>query len=143
MSSSAKGTMPKQFYLSTKKDRLDQAASLLGALKASGWKQTFAWTDQDAHSAAEHGDIAKAELAGVRDADVLIVLLPGGFGTHVEIGAALALGKPVIIHAPDQKTLDTPYKCVFHYHPLVKLLISESLDIDDVFASLPKLGPSL
>jgi hypothetical protein len=30
----------------------------------------------------------------VRDADVLIVLLPGGYGTHVEIGAALALEKP-------------------------------------------------
>ena len=135
--------MPKHFYLSTRKDRLDQAAPLLDALRANGWKQSFAWTDQDVHNPGEYADIAQAELAGVRDADVLIVLLPGGFGTHVEIGAALALGKPVIIHAPDQKTLDTPYKCVFHYHPLVKLLVSESLDINAVLASLPKLGPSL
>ena len=78
-----------------------------------------------------------AELAAVRDADILIVLLPGGFGTHVEIGAALALGKPVILHAPDRKTLDTPYPCIFHYHPGVKLLVSEVLDIDQILACMP------
>jgi predicted Rossmann-fold nucleotide-binding protein len=67
----------------------------------------------------------------------LIALLPGGYGTHVEIGAALALGKPVILHAPDQKSLNTPYPCVFHYHPGVKLLISEVVDVDAVLAHIP------
>jgi hypothetical protein len=33
----------------------------------------------------------------------------GGYGTHAEIGAALALGRPIIIHAPNQQVLDTPY----------------------------------
>lgn len=133
-----KRTMPQRFYLSTRKDRLDQAASLLDALKANGWKQTITWTDQDPHNPTGYADIAQAELAGVREADVLIVLLPGGFGTHVEIGAALALEKPIIIHAPDRKTLETPYACVFHYHPLVALLVSERVDISTVLASLPK-----
>ena len=130
--------MPKRFYLATRKDRLDQASPLLDALTANGWKRTFAWTNQDAHNRAEHAGIAQAELAGVGEADVLIVLLPGGYGTHVEIGAALVLGKPVIIHAPDQKTLETPYACVFHYHPLVTLLISDGIDINAVLASLTK-----
>ena len=49
---------------------------------------------------------------------------------------ALALGKPVVIHAPDQKTLNTPYACVFHYHRLVRLIVSESIDIDSLLASL-------
>jgi len=135
--------MPKQFYLSTRKDRLDEAAPLLDALKANGWKQTFAWVDQDAHNPREYADIAQAELAGVRGADVLIVLLPGGFGTHVEIGAALALGKQVILHAPDRKTLDTPYPCVFHYHPLVTLMVSEPIDINIILAALPKQTESV
>ena len=72
----------------------------------------------------------------MRDADVLVVLLPGGYGTHVEIGAALALGKPVILHAPDRKTLETPYLCVFHYHPAVKLVISEPLDVGAIVARM-------
>ena len=72
------------------------------------------------------------------EADVLIVLLPGGHGTHVEIGAALALGKPVILHAPDRKTLDAPYPCPFHYHPKVKLLVSEDMDVEAVLACMPR-----
>jgi uncharacterized protein YecE (DUF72 family) len=35
------------------------------------------------------------------------------------------------------KTLETPYPCVFHYHPAVKLLVSEVLDVHAVLASIP------
>ena len=131
--------MSKRFYLSTRKDRIAEAAALLEALKRHGWEQTFDWADQNREGPREYADIALAELAGVREADVLIVLLPGGYGTHVEIGAALALGKPVILHAPDHKTLETPYACVFHYHPGVKLLISEFLDVAAVLGSMPRV----
>ena len=126
--------MPKRFYLATKKDRSEQAAPLLAALKAKGWERTFTWSAQDGGSTEGYGEIASAEIAAVREADVLIVLLPGGYGTHVEIGAALALGKPVILHAPDRKTLETPYPCVFHYHPGVKLLVSETVDAEAILA---------
>jgi nucleoside 2-deoxyribosyltransferase-like protein len=129
--------MAKRYYLSTRKDRSSQAAPILEALKARGWERTFVWKDEGGSSPDGYAEAALAELEGVREADVLIVLLPGGFGTHVEIGAALALGKPVILHAPDQKTLETPYLCIFHYHPSVKLLVSEPVDIDAVLACLP------
>jgi nucleoside 2-deoxyribosyltransferase len=128
--------MPK-FYLATRIDRAAQAEKLLEGLESRGWERTFTWTSQEIARAEEYPELAMAELAGVREADVLIVILPGGRGTHVEIGAALALGKPVILHAPDQKTLDTPYPCVFHYHPGVTLLISEVVDVDAVLALMP------
>ena len=127
----------KRFYLSTRKDRSAEALALLEALKARGWERTFDWADLGRVAPDKYADTAMAELAGVRDADVLIALLPGGYGTHVEIGAALALGTPVILHAPDRQTLDTPYPCIFHYHPGVRLLISPALDVDDVLARLP------
>jgi nucleoside 2-deoxyribosyltransferase len=129
--------MPKRFYLATRKDRNAQAEPLLKALKAHGWERTHAWTEHDDASPDGYAKIALAELAGVREADVLIVLLPGGYGTHVEIGAALALGKPVILHAPNRKTLETPYPCPFHYHQRVKLLVSVVIDVDAVLACLP------
>src|ERR1035437_6720519 len=129
--------MPNHFYLSTRKDRSAQAAALLEALAARGWERTLDWTDQSNVGPDGYSDTALAEIAAVRAADALVVLLPGGYGTHVEIGAALALGKPVILHAPDRKTLDTPYPCIFHYHPGVKLLVSEVLDIDQILACMP------
>jgi nucleoside 2-deoxyribosyltransferase len=128
--------MAKRFFLSTRKDRSSEADALSAALEAHGWERTFKWTDKDGEDSAGHAAVALAELKGVRDADVLVVLLPGGYGTHVEIGAALALGKPVILHAPDRKTLETPYICVFHYHPGVELLVSESLDVTALIARM-------
>jgi nucleoside 2-deoxyribosyltransferase len=128
--------MPNRFYLSTRKDRGAQALALLEALKAQGWERTFDWINRSDVGPDNYADTALAEIAAVQEADVLIVLLPGGYGTHVEIGAALALGKRVILHAPDRKTLDTPYPCIFHYHPQVKLLVSEVLYVDKVLAEL-------
>lgn len=129
-------SMAKRFFLSTRKDRSAEADVLSASLKTHGWERTFAWKGEDGANTDGHAAIAVAELQGVRDADVLVVLLPGGYGTHVEIGAALALGKPVILHAPDRKTLETPYLCVFHYHPAVKLVISEPLDVGAIVARM-------
>jgi nucleoside 2-deoxyribosyltransferase len=126
--------MPKRFYVSSRKDRSEQANALSEALKVVGWERTFVWTDQPGAGPEARAATAEAELKGVRDADILVVLLPGGFGTHVEIGAALALGKKVLLHSPDQKTLETPYPCVFHYHPGVTLIVSETLDVHQVVA---------
>jgi nucleoside 2-deoxyribosyltransferase len=128
--------MPKRFYLATRKDRSKQAQPLLEALKADGWERTFTWTPQDEGNTEGYGEVAQKELAGVSEADVLIVLLPGGYGTHVEIGAALALGKQVILHSPDHKTLETPYPCIFHHHPKVKILISATPDVAAILACI-------
>src|ERR1700738_3378900 len=120
--------MATRFFISARKDRQLEVDALADKLKAHGWERTLAWKHEDGANHKENSEIALAELQGVHEADVLIALLPGGYGTHVEIGAALALGKPVILHSPDQKTLETPYLCIFHYHPAVKLLVSEVLD---------------
>src|ERR1035438_48618 len=129
--------MPKRFYLSTRKDLSAEGAVLTEALKALGWECTFDWAALKDTGPSRYSEIAQAEIAGVREADVVLVLLPGGYGTHAEIGAALALGRPIIIHAPNQQVLDTPYPCVFHYHPGVKIFISEALDVDAVLACMP------
>jgi len=78
--------MTKQFYIATKKDREAQANAISEALKNQGWRRTYTWTAQEPGAEDQHSKIAQDELSAVRDADVLIVLLPGGFGTHVEIG---------------------------------------------------------
>jgi hypothetical protein len=42
-------------------------------------------------------EIADNERKGVRDAMALIVILPGGRGTHIELGMAYGLGKPILL----------------------------------------------
>lgn len=66
---------------------------------------------------------ALAETRGVEAADVLVALLPGGRGTHVELGIALGLGKAVIIYATgDMAVFGTGEEtCAFYHHPNVTL----------------------
>ena len=127
--------LEKRFYFSTRLDRSSEATPLLEALKGQGWERTYVWSDQTL-SPDKSSDIATAELEGIRLANVVVVLLPGGYGTHAEIGAALALGKPVILHSPDHNTLNTPYPCVFHYHPLIHLIVSEVVDVETLIGQM-------
>jgi nucleoside 2-deoxyribosyltransferase len=124
----------RRFYLSTGKDRGPEIEWIVRRLQAEGWERTFDWGAALGQSPDNYAEVAAAELDGVRDADVLVALLPGGYGTHVEMGYALALKKPVILHAPDQETLATPYPCIFHYHADVKLFVSSPIDIDGILS---------
>lgn len=69
--------------------------------RQQGHEVTYEWwlhgsvQDQGPRRIAEVGN---AEIAGVRGADVVVVLLPGARGTHVELGAALAFNKPTFIY---------------------------------------------
>jgi hypothetical protein len=63
-------------------------------------------------------EVAIDEMCGVYEADVVLVVLPGGRGTHVELGMALAWNKPVILWSADgtQFTAD-PSTCAFYHFP--------------------------
>lgn len=64
--------------------------------------------------------LANVELRAVLRADYVFVVLPGGRGTHVELGAALASGKTITLLRSAVETADK--FCVFHHHPaLVQL----------------------
>lgn len=65
--------------------------------------------------------VAVHELLGVKEADFVIVLLPGGRGTHIELGIALAAGRKVyfVSNNPEHHAA-APDVCAFYLHPLVQ-----------------------
>lgn len=61
------------------------------------------------------------EINGVLNADVVIVLWPGGRGTHVELGLAIGAGKRIIFYSPEPgHHKPDPALCIFYLHPLVE-----------------------
>lgn len=66
-------------------------------------------------------EVAQSELDGVMDAHFIVVLLPTGLnssgrGTHVELGIALACGKPVLIWSDDHRIFEaTEQTCAFYH----------------------------
>lgn len=105
-----------------------------------GHEITYAWwthgSVQD-EGPARIQEVAEAEIKGVSTADAVLILMPGGRGTHVELGAAIALGKPVYLFGD----LLGGYtrECSFYRHPTVilmgaadpRLLLNELLVSED------------
>jgi len=106
--------------------------------KTYNWRCTFDWTTFPplsrlllngslTHEFKEQArEISQQELDGVKSADFLLLLAPGGRGTHVELGAALACNRPVFLFAeqseePYGPTSSPAYPCVFHHHPNVEI----------------------
>lgn len=119
--------MKLNFYIAAALDDASAAEQLADALVAQGHAITFAWwrapslRDVDPTGLwREFRERANTEVTAVRRADLVIAILPGGVGTHVEIGVALGAGKPVILlDAPDLIGRPTDggraYPCAFHF----------------------------
>jgi nucleoside 2-deoxyribosyltransferase len=96
----------RRFYIASSLDNAEAVRQLACTLRARGHVHTYDWTTHGAvfkpsaepeDNVAAMRDVARSEMKGVTTADVVIVLLPGGRGTHVEMGGALAAGKRVLV----------------------------------------------
>jgi len=74
---------------------------------------TYDWTQPENQISGQNQKIAKEEIDGVARAHFVVVLLPGKFGTHAELGAALARNVKVFLSGPKDAA------CIFYDHPLV------------------------
>lgn len=112
-----------KFYIASKLENHAEVNRVRDELVGLGHEQTYDW--------AVHGpvyrdglervrEIAVAEAKGVADADFVVVLWPGGRGTHVELGMALAAKKPVVLITPiDGHHEASEETCAFYHHPQV------------------------
>lgn len=62
------------------------------------------------------------------DADLLVVILPGKFGTHTELGIALGTGKRIIICAENGDIIYSKMNCVFYDSIGVKKIVGHMDD---------------
>lgn len=122
---------PKKFYIASGLENAGQVRQVAETLKAAGWKHTYDWTVHG--SVAGQGEkafvrCAVNEVEGVIHAEVMVVLLPGGRGTHVELGLAVANAHltpsyPIICiysPTPDKDFGTERTTCAFYHHPAVQ-----------------------
>ncbi len=118
-----------KFYIATGLKNFEKHNIVRDGLLKLGHEITYDWT---IHGSVKNKGIEELqekgmlEVKGVKDADFVVVLLPGGRGTHSELGMSIALGKKTIIWARDEdedffKACDKT--CIF-YH-LVKQIIGD------------------
>ena len=126
-----------KFYIASRLGNFAQVQALSEKLKVAGWVHTYDWTT---HGSVKESDVdqlkevAWNEYNGVKDADVIVVLLPGGKGTHAELGMAIAFGKKVYLcHINDTYFKCDNNTCAFYWLPQVKQFVG---GIDDVVGEL-------
>jgi len=133
-----------RFYIATGLERAREHAEVRQLLESTlGHQITHDWGLHG--SVQKEGlkrieEVAVLEYKGVEAADYVVVLLPGGRGTHTELGIALACVKPVIIHAfvEDDCLFGDDYRtCAFYHHPRVTLVVGAFDLIPPVAALLP------
>ena len=91
-------------YVATGLEHAHRAWLVGYALRAAGHAITYDWTTHGSvqgEGFARLAEVAQAERDGVAVADLVIAILPGGRGTHVEIGMALGYGIPVALLIQD------------------------------------------
>lgn len=132
-----------KYYIASKLENADQVRRLKAHLDGMGWTHTYDWTvhgsvQRQGHDVIE--DVAQKEVRGVRDADVVIVLLPGGRGTHVELGIGLITAIHVIVYSENAERDfgDGGDTCAFYHHPNVCRVSSWGSLIDIIENGIPR-----
>lgn len=129
-----------KFYIATSLSRMTAHHVVRDALIKLDHEISYDWTlhgSVKSVSKERLREVASLELDGVAEADFVIVLLPGGNGTHLELGFAIAKGKRVFLHAEDSLVFELgPQTNAFYHHPDVILLNCRLADVGAAVHSL-------
>ncbi len=113
-------------YIATRLESVQKYAEVRAALNDIGVSITYDWTSHGPVWRSGENRIRQVSLnetEGVQIAGAVIVILPGGRGTHCELGMAIAFGRQIFILAENPKEQEmqgaTPETCAFYHHPAV------------------------
>ena len=118
-----------KFYVASGVPNAEKVNLAAHALERAGHARTYDWTrhgDVSKESPERKREVARLEAQAVMDADLVVLLLPGRFGTHAELGIALATAqnKRVLLWSETPDPFDgTSGFCVFYHHPSVERLV--------------------
>ncbi|GGE62909.1 nucleoside 2-deoxyribosyltransferase [Priestia taiwanensis] len=113
-----------KFYIASSLQNKEQVQLLSTRLIEIGHTHTYDWTRNNRASTIEElSRIGELERKAVREADYLIILLPAGKGSHIEMGIAVGLDKPVYILSPNEDVYDVSLTSTFYHLPQVQIII--------------------
>ena len=128
-----------RFYVASSFRNIVNVRYVVQTLESKGYVNTYDWTQNAAARDAGRvtvGDlrsIGRRERDAVMGADVVVILLPGGKSTHVELGIAIAQGRRTILHSPDEVINNLETTSAFYHLPEVEKCLGT---LDDLLAMI-------
>jgi hypothetical protein len=132
-----------KFYAASSFKNIQQVRYICEQLKLKGFKHTYDWTQNE--RAANYQDlqrIGQAEKQAVIESDFLVVLLPAGKGSHIEMGIALGLDKKIFLYSPNEEVKNMAETSTFYHLPqvepcygnldnLLSTIVSSSMSVEE------------
>ena len=118
------------FYIGSGMKNCELVNYYAKALKRNDWNQTYNWVENINDDVSMEGmtKYAKSELQGIIDSDVVIILLPAGRGTHIELGMALALNKKIFLCSETNEEFSIKNTVAFYGLPNIIKLVGTTDD---------------
>ena len=87
-----------KYYVASSLNNKTRVRHIISELTLAGYRLTYDWTTHgQVHDVKDLARIGELEANGVKLADFLVLLMPARYGSHVELGIAIAFDKPVFI----------------------------------------------
>lgn len=119
-----------KFYIASSFTNKDNVRYVSDKLKHNGYLHTYDWTiNERAASLTDLREIGQQEKAAIIDADFIVVILPAGKGSHIELGIALGYGKKIYLYSPNEEVNNFETTSTFYHLPEVEIIIGT---IDDL-----------
>lgn len=131
-----------KYYVASGVPNAEKVNIVADLLNKKGHVRTYDWTKHGSVADAppeRKREVAHTEASAVQAAELVVLLLPGRFGTHAELGLAIgsAENKRILLWSET----DAPFSgesgfCVFYHHPTVERLVCS---FDELLKTLTQL----
>lgn len=120
----------RKFYVASSFKNKDTVRFVCQHLKNKGFIQTYDWTiNERASTIDELKNIGYEEREAVLESDFLIVILPAGKGSHIELGIALGQRKKIYLYSSVGEINNIDTTSTFYHLP----------EVDNFFGTIENL----
>ncbi|ALS77273.1 group-specific protein [Planococcus kocurii] len=115
-----------KFYVASSFRNIEAVNYVTNQLIDKGYLHTYDWTrnekakEEQTITLEDLIEIGQSEKEAVMESDFVVVLLPGGKGTHVELGIALGQKKKVFLYSQDGAIKNVETTSTFYHLPEVE-----------------------
>ena len=106
----------KRFYIASTLNNKENVQIVSERLKQEGFIHTYDWTQNEHLTSLDQlREVGMKELEAVKSSDFVVVLLPAGKGSHVELGIALGNGIKTYLYSENNELNDLDKTSTFYH----------------------------
>ncbi|MCI8345509.1 MAG: group-specific protein [Clostridia bacterium] len=126
-----------KFYIGSGFKNAELVNEFSKKLQNYGWQHTYNWAEniKENETIEDLIEYSKLEQKGIEEADAVIIILPAGRGTHIELGMAIALNKKIYLYSSQKEEFDIENTVNFYQIPSIQRIVG---DIDYAIKEITK-----